>query len=69
MRKMIWATLTIAGLVMGTAVAADAAPVSRLLGVDSAVRATQVQQVDYNWNHHRYKHRSWDKRGRRWRYY
>jgi hypothetical protein len=32
-------------------------------------RITNVHQVDYYWNHHRYHHREWDRHHHRWHYY
>jgi hypothetical protein len=57
------------GLIAGTSTFASAAPAIHLLGSDAAVQASSVQRVDYTYNHHRYKHRSWDKKARHWHYY
>jgi hypothetical protein len=57
------------GLIAGTATFASASPATHLLGSDAAVQASSVQRVDYTWNHHHYKHRSWDKKARHWHYY
>ncbi len=67
MHTIILRTVTIAGLIIG--VSSIASPARPLLSRDSALQTSQVERVDYTYNHHRYKHRSWDKRHRRWRYY
>jgi hypothetical protein len=69
MQKIILRMLTVSGLIVGTSAIASASPATHLLGRDATVQTTSIERADYNWNHHRYKHRSWDKRGRRWRYY
>jgi hypothetical protein len=69
MRRLILGTLTISGLIVGISAIATASPAVSLLGRDVAVQTTQVEQAAYYYNHHRYKHRSWDKGHRRWRYY
>jgi hypothetical protein len=69
MRRLMLGTLTIAGLIIGASTIASASPATPLFRGDAAVQTAQVQQVDYYWNHHRYKHRSWDKGHHRWRYY
>jgi hypothetical protein len=69
MHKIILRTLTIAGLVAGASTVASAAPAVYAFGRDAAVQTGNVQRVDYTYNHHRYKHRSWDKKNRRWHYY
>ncbi|HTW72169.1 MAG TPA: hypothetical protein VME47_19965 [Acetobacteraceae bacterium] len=37
--------------------------------VQATVTQTAIQPADYVWNHHHYKHRSWDKEHKRWHYY
>jgi hypothetical protein len=69
MHRNILRTLTIAGLVLGTSTIAIASPAMRLLDRDTAPQASNIERVDYNWHHHRYHHRSWDKRHGHWRYY
>ena len=69
MHKLILGTLTFSGLIIGASVVASASPASPLLRPAVTVSTAGIQHVDYYWNHHRYKHRSWDKRRRRWRYY
>jgi hypothetical protein len=69
MPEIVRWTLVIAVLVVGTATMASASPATRLLDRDAALQTATVERVDYYWNHHRYKHRSWDKRHGRWRYY
>ena len=69
MHQIILRTLTISGLILGASAVASASPATHLLGRDAAVQTSAIQHVDYYWNHHRYAHRSWDKRRRRWRYY
>jgi hypothetical protein len=66
---MISMLVTIAGLIVGTSAITFASPATQLLGRDVAVSTHRVEPVYYYWNHHRYQHRSWDKRRRRWRYY
>jgi hypothetical protein len=69
MHTIILRTVTIAGLIIGVSTIASASPARPLLSRDSALQTSQVERVDYYYNHHRYKHRSWDRRHRRWRYY
>jgi hypothetical protein len=68
-QKMTLWTLTVFGMIVGTSILASASPAMHLLASDTAVQASSVQRVDYTWNHHHYKHRSWDKNARRWHYY
>jgi hypothetical protein len=67
--KIILQMLTISGLIVGTSAIASASPATHLLDRDAAAQTTKVERVDYSYNHHRFKHRSWDKRHRRWSYY
>jgi hypothetical protein len=69
MHTVILRTVTIAGLIIGVSTIASASPARPLLSHDAGLQTSQVERVDYYYNHHRYKHRSWDKRHRRWRYY
>jgi hypothetical protein len=69
MNKIILPTLIISGLLTGASTLAFAAPVAHLVGRDAIARVSNVDRVDYTWNHHRYKHRSWDKKARHWHYY
>jgi hypothetical protein len=69
MHKILLGTLTLSGLIIGVSTIASAAPATPLLGHEITVQTAQVQQVDYYWNHHHYKHRSWDKHHNRWHYY
>jgi hypothetical protein len=69
MRRMIVGTLSLAGLIVVMASIASASPGTPVLDRSATVRGTSVERVDYSWNRHRYRHRSWDKRHRRWRYY
>ncbi len=69
MHTIILRTVTIAGLAIGVSSIASASPVRPALSPDVGVQTSQIQQVDYYYNHHHYKHRSWDKHHRRWRYY
>jgi hypothetical protein len=64
----LW-SLTISGLIVGASTIASASPATNVLGPNTAVQTAHVEQVDYYYNHHRYQHRSWDKKRRRWRYY
>lgn len=67
MRKIILGTLTILGLIVATI--ASASPAIPLLGRDTVASASPIERAYYYWNHHRYNHRAWDRRRRRWRYY
>jgi hypothetical protein len=67
--KIILGTLTIAGLILSASTIASASPAPLLIKRHATVQSGGVQHVDYTWNHRRYKHRSWDKRHHRWRYY
>ena len=69
MQKMILGALMISGLVAGASTLATAAPVTQAIGHDTTVRISAVEHVDYSYNHHHFKHRSWDKRHRQWHYY
>jgi hypothetical protein len=69
MHTIILRTVTIAGLIIGASTIASASPARPLPGRDTGLQTSQVERVDYNYNHHRYKHRSWSKRHHRWRYY
>ena len=69
MHTVIVRTVTITGLIIGVSTIASASPARPPLSHDSTLQTSQVQQVYYYHNHHRYKHRSWDKRHHRWRYY
>ncbi|HUN42362.1 MAG TPA: hypothetical protein VMU81_18885 [Acetobacteraceae bacterium] len=53
-------------LLMGSATSFAAVTVQLVPG---AAAQAAVQRVDYYWNHHHYKHRSWDKAHKRWHYY
>ncbi len=68
MHKIIREALTISGLMIGFSAVATASPATPLFKGEAAQTA-QAQQVSYYYNHHRYNHRSWDKRHRRWHYY
>jgi len=69
MPKIIFGALTITALILGSSSIASASPATGLLGPAAAAQTSPVERAQYYWNHHRYKHRSWDKRRRRWRYY
>jgi hypothetical protein len=69
MHKIILGALAMAGLIVGMSTVASASPATHLLDPTTTVHATIVEHVAYYWNHHRYRHRSWDRRRRRWRYY
>jgi hypothetical protein len=69
MFKIFLGTLTVAGLIVGTATMASASPATRLLDRTTTAGTASVEHVDYSWNRRKYRHRSWDKRHRRWRYY
>jgi hypothetical protein len=69
MQKIILRTATIAGLIIGASTIASASPARPLLSHNAALQTVQVERIYYTYNHHRYKHRSWDKKRKRWRYY
>jgi hypothetical protein len=69
MQKITLRILTISGLILGTSAIASASPATHLIGRDAGAHTTSVQRADYTWNHHHYKHRSWDKKGNHWHYY
>jgi len=54
---------------IGASAVAPASPAIPVLKGNAAVQTRHVLNVDYYWNHRRYKHRVWNKRHRRWRYY
>ena len=69
MQRIILGTMAMAGLIVGMCAIASASPATRLLDPSTTVQAMRAEPVYYYWNQHRYRHRSWDKRHRRWRYY
>ena len=69
MRKIILGTLTTLGLILGAATTASASPATDLLGPNTTLQPTPIERAYYYWNHHRYRHRAWDRRRRHWRYY
>jgi hypothetical protein len=69
MRKFVLGTLAAAGLMVGASSIAAASPATPLLDHSASVQTLDVEHVAYYWNHHRYDHRSWDKKNGRWRYY
>jgi hypothetical protein len=69
MHKIMLATFATGGLMLALPTIGSASAASRLLDGGPAVQAGHAEPVYYNRNHHRYRHRSWDKRHRRWRYY
>ena len=69
MRKIILGTLTMLGLIVGAATIASASPATDLLGRNATLQTRPIERAYYYWNHHRYRHRAWDRRRRRWRYY
>jgi hypothetical protein len=69
MQKFLLGALTIGGLLIGLSATGHASPVSGLIDRDAALRTSSIVPVYYYWNHHRYRHRTWDRRYRRWRYY
>jgi hypothetical protein len=69
MHKMILTTLAAAALIVALSTVASASPATRLLDPSTTAKASVVHPAYYYWNHRRYRHRSWDKRHRRWRYY
>jgi hypothetical protein len=69
MHTIILRTVTIAGLIIAASTIASASPARPLLSHDAALQTAHVEQVDYTYNHHHYKHRSWDKKHQHWHYY
>jgi hypothetical protein len=69
MCKIILGALMVSGLMIGASTVASASPATPMFSRDAAIQNAQVQQIDYYYNHHRYKHRSWSKKHHRWRYY
>jgi hypothetical protein len=69
MQKVILGALAMAGLIVGMSTIAPASPAPHLLDPNTTVHATSIEHVAYYWNHRRYRHRSWDRGRRRWRYY
>jgi hypothetical protein len=69
MRKVFLWALTALGLLVGLCAIAVASPATRLLDRDALNRTSSIEPAYHYWNHHRYRHRSWDRRHRRWRYY
>jgi hypothetical protein len=65
MPKIILGALAMTGLIISTI--ASSSPAPNLLDRSTTVHTTSVEHVAYYWNHHRYRHRSWD-RGRRRHY-
>jgi hypothetical protein len=69
MRIIILRLLTISCIIVGLSAIASASPAIRLLDRDAVPQISNIEPVYYYWNHHRYRHRSWDKYHKRWRYY
>jgi hypothetical protein len=75
MRKVILSTAAVFGLMAGVSAVASASPATNLVAPGATLQpgatsqSGQIQQVDYYYNHHRYRHRRWDSRRRRWRYW
>jgi hypothetical protein len=69
MHKILFGTLTIAALLFGLPAIGRASPATPLLDRDALARSSSIEPAYYYYNHHRYRHRSWDRRYRRWRYY
>lgn len=67
--RTVLRTLTIVGLVMSISTIASASPAISLLDHATTPRAGNIEPVDYNWNHHRYHHRSWNNTHHHWHYY
>jgi hypothetical protein len=67
--RLVLRTLLTAGLVLGTATAAFAAPAAIARAPQAVGQASRITPVYYVWNHHHYDHRSWDAAHKRWRYY
>jgi hypothetical protein len=59
----------VTGLIVGATGIAAASPATNLLGQGTPAAETGVEHIDYNWNHHHYHHRSWDKKNHHWHYY
>jgi hypothetical protein len=59
-----------AAMIVGISAAGFAAPAfgPRHHGGPDA-RITNVHPADYNWHHHHYQHREWDRHHHRWHYY
>jgi hypothetical protein len=68
-RRTCLRILTATCLMAGTSTLASAASTTRLLGPSHPDSVTQIERVDYTWNHQHYHHRAWDKEHKRWRYY
>jgi hypothetical protein len=69
MFKIILGTLTVSGVIIGASSIASASPSSPVLNPKATVTTANIEHVDYYYNHHHYKHRSWDKHHNRWHYY
>jgi hypothetical protein len=69
MHRIIVPLSMVIGLVVSATGIAAASPATHLLDRSTIGVANSVERIDYNWNHHRYHHRSWDKKNRRWHYY
>jgi hypothetical protein len=68
MQRIILRTTMIAGLIVSASGIASAAPATHLLDRNTTGATSNVEHIDYNWNHHRYHHRSWDKKNHHWHY-
>lgn len=70
MRTVITGTLLTFGLLVGSStlsLAAQSIPSASPLNTASHIE--KARETYYYHNHHRYQHREWDKRHRRWHYY
>jgi hypothetical protein len=68
MRKLLFGVLIPAGVILGAA-----APVSAFAAWNPhsqrAMASPEVRRADYEWHHHRYHHRRWDRDHHRYEYY
>ncbi len=69
MHKFWLPTLLIAGLMTSLSLIASASAATSLSGQSINAEVNNVRPIDFYWNHRRWRHRNYDRRLRRWRYY
>ena len=69
MHKIWLPTLLIAGLITSLPLIAPASAATSLSGQSVNAAVSNVRPIDFYWNRRRWRHRAYDRRLRRWRYY
>lgn len=69
MSRFVLIAMTATALVLSLATAGSAASAPEATIPVLSQQSAGVTPVYYTWHGHRYSHRRWDRRHRRWRYY